>query len=62
MSSVSAKSDKVLELAGIALADLVVLVSVQQYVPTLHLSQTSFSSGGRQPATCSRVKMTGVFA
>jgi hypothetical protein len=40
-----AKPDSVLTLAGIALADIMVLVSAQQYVPTLHLSKTSFWSG-----------------
>jgi hypothetical protein len=47
MPSVFAKPDKVLELAGIALADLALLVSAQQYVPTLHLAKTSFWSGTR---------------
>jgi hypothetical protein len=45
MPGVFAKPDKVLELAGIALADLALLVSAQQYVPTLHLAKTSFWSG-----------------
>ena len=45
MPSAFAKPDNVLALAGIALADLAVLVSAQQYVPTLHLSRTSFWSG-----------------
>lgn len=45
MPGVFAKPDNVLTLAGIALADLVVLLSAQQYVPTLHLAKTSFWSG-----------------
>src|SRR5689334_13963391 len=45
MKSIFAKPENVLELAGIALADLALLVSAQQYVPTLHLSKTSFWSG-----------------
>jgi len=45
MASAFAKPDKVLGLAGLALADLAVLVSAQQYVPTLHLAKTSFWSG-----------------
>jgi len=47
MPSVFAKADKVLELAGIAIADLALLVSARQYVPTLHLAKTSFWSGTR---------------
>src|SRR5215813_10201564 len=47
MPSAFAKPENVLALAGIALADLAVLVSAQQYVPTLHLSKTSFWSGTR---------------
>jgi hypothetical protein len=35
MPSIFAKPDNVLAPAGIALADLAVLVSAQQYVPTL---------------------------
>src|SRR5262245_4446647 len=45
MASAFAKPDKVLGLAGLALADLAVLVSAQQYVPTIHLAKTSFWSG-----------------
>lgn len=45
MPSVFAKPESVLSLAGIALADLALLVSAQQYVPTLHLAKTSFWSG-----------------
>src|SRR5690349_6667535 len=45
MKSIFAKPENVLELAGIALADLALLVSAQQYVPTLHLSKTSFWTG-----------------
>ena len=45
MTGIFAKPNNVLSLAGIALADLAVLVSAQQYVPTLHLSKTSFWSG-----------------
>jgi hypothetical protein len=45
MTSIFAKPENVLALAGIALADLALLVSAQQYVPTLHLSKTSFWSG-----------------
>lgn len=45
MPGAFAKPDDVLTLAGIALADLVVLVSAQQYVPTLHLAKKSFWSG-----------------
>jgi hypothetical protein len=45
MPGAFAKPDNVLTLAGIALADVAVLVSAQQYVPTLHLAKTSFWSG-----------------
>jgi hypothetical protein len=45
MPEAFAKPADVLTLAGIALADLVVLVSAQQYVPTLHLAKKSFWSG-----------------
>ena len=45
MASFFAKPENVLVLAGIALADEVVLVSARQYVPTLYLSKTSFWSG-----------------
>jgi hypothetical protein len=45
MTSIFAKPENVLALAGIAFADLALLVSAQQYVPTLYLSKTSFWSG-----------------
>lgn len=45
MTETFAKPEYVLELAGIALADMTILVSAQQYVPTLHLAKTSFWSG-----------------
>ena len=45
MPSVFPKPDRVLSLAGFALADLALLLSAQQYVPTLHLAKTSFWSG-----------------
>lgn len=47
MQSPFAKTDNVLALAGVALADLAVLLSAQQYVPTLHLAKTSFWNGTR---------------
>ena len=47
MPSAFAKPENVLTLAGIALADLAVLVSAQQYVPTLHMSKTSWWNGTR---------------
>jgi hypothetical protein len=45
MTIIFVKPENVLTLAGIALADLTLLVLAQQYVPTLHLSKTSFWSG-----------------
>src|SRR5207247_1573549 len=47
MPNVFTKPENVLFLAGIALADVAALVSARQYVPTLHLSKTSFWNGTR---------------
>jgi hypothetical protein len=45
MQNAFAKLENVLKLAGIALANVALLVSARQYAPTLHLSKTSFWSG-----------------
>jgi hypothetical protein len=47
MKNIFAKPENVLTLCGLALADMALLLSVPQYVPTLHLAKTSFWNGTR---------------
>ena len=47
MKNIFAKPENVLTLCGLALADMALLMSVPQYVPTLHLAKTSFWNGTR---------------
>lgn len=45
LKNIFAKPENVLTLCGLALADMALLLSVPQYVPTLHLAKTSFWNG-----------------
>lgn len=45
MRNIFTKPENVLTLCGLALADMALLLSASQYVPTLHLAKTSFWSG-----------------